>query len=112
MSKGKDHVKKDAIYVQDGVSSSHDGLKATTSGKKFFKKKQPINVEQLEKGLLAGNSRDLAKAITLIESSLEKDQQSAQALLQKVLQHEKRSIRIGISGVPGSGKSTFIEAFG
>ncbi len=62
--------------------------------------------------LLAGNRRALAKAITLVESSLEAHMRTAQALLDVLLPHTGRSIRIGISGVPGVGKSTFIESFG
>ena len=63
-------------------------------------------------GLLAGNRRDLAKAITLVESTRAEHRQRARNLLDAVLPHAGRSLRIGISGVPGVGKSTFIEALG
>jgi len=62
--------------------------------------------------LTQGNRRALAKAITLVESKREEDREAAQVLLQEVLPQTGNSIRIGISGVPGVGKSTFIEAFG
>ncbi|MEZ5573248.1 MAG: methylmalonyl Co-A mutase-associated GTPase MeaB [Halioglobus sp.] len=62
--------------------------------------------------LLSGNRRALAKAITLIESTLDTHRQDAQNVLEQVLPHSGNSIRIGITGVPGVGKSTFIEAFG
>ncbi len=62
--------------------------------------------------LLAGNRRALAKAITLVESRLEAHRDQAQDILEQVLPHSGNSIRIGITGVPGVGKSTFIEAFG
>tara|TARA_B100000767_G_scaffold270182_1_gene293367 strand:- start:742 stop:1698 length:957 start_codon:yes stop_codon:yes gene_type:complete len=62
--------------------------------------------------LLDGNRRALAKAITLIESNLPAHIEQAQILLDDVLPHSGNSLRIGISGVPGVGKSTFIEAFG
>jgi LAO/AO transport system kinase len=62
--------------------------------------------------LRSGNRRALAKAITLTESSLPAHREQAQALLESVLPYTGNSIRIGISGVPGVGKSTFIEAFG
>ena len=62
--------------------------------------------------ILAGDRRALAKAITLVESQLPADRDAAQALLTSLLPHTGRSIRVGISGVPGVGKSTFIEAFG
>ena len=66
----------------------------------------------LTEGLLAGNRRALAKAITLVESTRAEHQQRAHKLLDALLPHTGRSLRIGISGVPGVGKSTFIEALG
>ncbi|MFT7224315.1 MAG: LAO/AO transport system kinase [Cellvibrionaceae bacterium] len=62
--------------------------------------------------ILDGNRRSLAKSITLIESQLPEHQEMAQQLLEAVLPHSGNSIRIGISGSPGVGKSTFIETFG
>ncbi|MEZ5501963.1 MAG: methylmalonyl Co-A mutase-associated GTPase MeaB [Halioglobus sp.] len=62
--------------------------------------------------LLGGNRRALAKAITVVESTLEAHREEAQSILEQVLPHSGNSIRIGITGVPGVGKSTFIEAFG
>ena len=59
-----------------------------------------------------GNRRALARAITLIESSRADDREAAQAMLEELLPGTGNSIRIGISGVPGVGKSTFIEALG
>ncbi len=64
------------------------------------------------KQILEGNRRALAKAITLIESAKPGHIEQGQALLDELLPHTGKSIRIGISGVPGVGKSTFIEAFG
>jgi LAO/AO transport system kinase len=63
-------------------------------------------------GVLAGERRSLAKAITLVESSRRDHQQRGQAILEALLPHTGRSMRIGISGAPGVGKSTFIEALG
>ena len=62
--------------------------------------------------LLAGNRRALAQAITLIESTRPDHRERADALLSAVLPHTGRSVRLGITGVPGVGKSTFIERFG
>ena len=62
--------------------------------------------------ILTGDRRALAKAITLVESQRPQDVETAQRLLKTVLPHTGNSIRIGITGVPGVGKSTFIEAFG
>jgi LAO/AO transport system kinase len=62
--------------------------------------------------LLDGNRRALAKAITLIESRLPAHREKAQDVLEQILPYTGNSLRIGITGVPGVGKSTFIEAFG
>ena len=62
--------------------------------------------------ILAGDRRALATAITLIESTREEDRAAAEDLLQALLPHAGKSVRLGISGAPGVGKSTFIEAFG
>jgi len=62
--------------------------------------------------IIAGDRASLARAITLMESTRDDHQQEAQALLAALLQRTGQSIRIGITGVPGVGKSTFIETFG
>ncbi len=67
-----------------------------------------IDLEKLK----SGNRRALAKAITLVESKLDKHRVEAQEVLNQLLPDTGKSIRIGISGIPGVGKSTFIEAFG
>ena len=65
----------------------------------------------LEK-LTSGNRRALAKAITLVESKLDTHREQAQGILNQLLPDTGKSVRIGITGIPGVGKSTFIEAFG
>lgn len=79
-----------------------------------FRKKvqQEINIEELAVGILSGDRSVLARSITLIESNAEHHFRKAQDLLQKLLPYSGTAIRIGITGVPGAGKSTFIEAFG
>lgn len=67
-----------------------------------------IDIEQLR----AGNRRALAKAITLVESQLDSHREQAQQILEQLLPYTGNSIRVGITGIPGVGKSTFIEAFG
>ncbi len=64
------------------------------------------------KGILDGNRVMLSKAITLIESTLPAHQEIAQEIIEKCLPHSGKSLRIGITGVPGAGKSTFIETLG
>ncbi len=64
------------------------------------------------RGILAGNRRMIAKTITLMESSLTDHRQTASSVMEKILPHTGNSIRLGITGVPGVGKSTFIENLG
>jgi LAO/AO transport system kinase len=66
----------------------------------------------LAEGVRAGRRRDLAKAITLVESSRPEDEARATALLQALQPNAGTSFRVGISGAPGAGKSTLIEALG
>lgn len=63
-------------------------------------------------GIRGKNRRILSKAITLIESSLSEDRKTAGELLEALLPHTGSAVRLGITGVPGVGKSTFVEAFG
>lgn len=73
--------------------------------------KPRLSTDEYAAGIAAGDRVILAKAISLAESSLPDDQEQASDLIAK-LPLSKKSIRIGITGVPGVGKSTFIEAFG
>lgn len=70
-----------------------------------------MTLDELAEGVRAGKRRHLAKAITLVESNRSEDQKKAQELVSRV-QGTKETVRVGISGVPGVGKSTFIEALG
>jgi LAO/AO transport system kinase len=70
------------------------------------------SVDELLLGLTQGNKVALGRAITLVESTRPEDQQLASALIGAVLPAAGRAIRVGISGVPGVGKSTFVEALG
>jgi len=70
------------------------------------------DVESLARELRAGTRRALAKAITLVESTRADHRGDAQRLLDLLLPHTGQAARVGITGVPGVGKSTFIEAFG
>jgi len=71
-----------------------------------------LSVDDIVNGVLSGNRAMLARAITVLESSNPKHQEAAKDLLLRVLPYAGKSHRIGITGVPGVGKSTFIEAFG
>lgn len=70
------------------------------------------DIETLKEGVLAGDIALLSRAITLIESANGRHQVSAGRLLDELLPHSGNALRIGITGVPGVGKSTFIESFG
>ncbi len=76
------------------------------------RKKDAVNVPLLFEQLQAGHVSALSRAITLIESTAGGDTEHAKAILQKALPHSGNSFRIGITGVPGVGKSTFIESIG
>ena len=75
------------------------------------RKKVP-SIEELFTGIIHQNQAILSRAITLVESNAERHQKKAQEIIEKCLPHSNKSIRIGITGVPGVGKSTFIESFG
>ncbi len=74
--------------------------------------KQPLTIQDYITGLQQGNIALLSRAITLIESTKTDHQQQAAELIDAILPMTGNSVRIGITGVPGVGKSTFIESFG
>lgn len=74
--------------------------------------KKNLTLDQLKSGIITGDRLILSQAITLCESQLPEDQRSATQLIDSILSHTGTSLRIGITGIPGVGKSTFIEAFG
>lgn len=79
-------------------------------GKK--KQRRKYSEEEYFSGILGGNRTILSQAITLAESSLPDHSEMIQAIIERCLPYSGKSVRIGITGVPGAGKSTFIEAFG
>ena len=72
----------------------------------------PLSAQEYARGVRAGDATVLARAITLVESTAPRHAVVAADLMQALLPHRNHSVRIGITGVPGVGKSTFIEAFG
>ena len=83
------------------------------AAKKFIqRKKKLITLEEFTEGILSGDRIILSRAITLIESSLPKHFKLAQKIIERCIHYSGNSVRIGITGVPGVGKSTFIESFG
>ena len=71
-----------------------------------------MDLVKLADSILAGDRRALARAITLVESSRADHREQARALLERLRQTPRQALRIGLSGTPGGGKSTFTEAFG
>ncbi len=132
--------RKSALNVMDGVEQPSQ-INAELVGKLKSKRVKKLSVEEYVNGIFSGNRTILSKAITLVESSLHKDQEKSQEIIDACLKHQSAaahrqsttsniqhtapplpaqsflsppssSIRIGITGVPGVGKSTFIEALG
>lgn len=100
-----------ALFENEGINQpNHIGKEAVKKIQQLRKKKK--NHLQLIDDILQGNKTALSQAITLIESQNPQHQQQANDIIQACLPHANQSVRIGITGVPGVGKSTFIEAFG
>ncbi len=97
-----------ALKVQDAI-----GDKPSSVNTRFkLKKKREISVDEYVNGILNSNRVMLSQAITLVESNLSEHQHKAQQIIERCLPYAGKSIRVGITGVPGVGKSTTIEALG
>jgi len=101
----------EALAISKGTAD-HSILNPDLSEVIARRKKREPGVEELFAGLRSGDRAWLARAITIVESSLPRHQEMAQELVQKCLPFTGNSLRIGITGVPGAGKSSFIESFG
>lgn len=101
-----------SLNVSKGIEQP-DAVNAD-SVHRFLKKnlRRELSVEEYCEGILQGNRTILSRAVTLIESSKPEHQLIAQKIIGYCLPFSGKSVRIGITGVPGSGKSTFIESFG
>ncbi|MCD8291810.1 MAG: methylmalonyl Co-A mutase-associated GTPase MeaB [Prevotella sp.] len=95
VNSGVDQPAKVNPYLKKGTFRRHD-----------------LSVAEMVDGIIKGNVTVLGKAVTLIESVNPDHQQKAQEVIEKCLPYSGKSIRIGISGVPGAGKSTSIDEFG
>lgn len=95
-----------ACTVMPGVND------VKTDNIKNIVKAKTLSVEDYKKGILNGDRTILARAITLIESNSIKHLEQSQELIKEILPYTGNSVRVGITGVPGAGKSTFIESFG
>lgn len=100
-----------ALHEVDGIQQPP--TTSDSSIKKFKRKKGKLpSTEIFVENILKGDISFLSRAITLIESTNPNHQQKANEILERCLPYANNSIRIGITGVPGVGKSTFIESFG
>lgn len=110
------HIENDPEYCGLNVNQGIEPLPSVdeNSVKRFLKnkKKKILSVSQYVEGILKGDITILSQAVTLVESSKPEHQELAQEIIVKCLPFSGNSIRIGITGVPGVGKSTFIEAMG
>ncbi|MCC5815690.1 MAG: methylmalonyl Co-A mutase-associated GTPase MeaB [Leptospira sp.] len=104
-------MKESALSVKAGVSGV-SSLNPDLLGQISRKKKSKLSMKDYVEGILNGDRLILSKAITLVESNRRDHHDLSQEILEQLLPHIGRSVRIGITGVPGVGKSTFIEAFG
>ena len=77
-----------------------------------LKRPQALSADDYVEGIVSGSRMILGRAITMVESVLPAHRELAQAVVERCLPHSGRSVRVGITGVPGAGKSTFIEAIG
>lgn len=102
---------KSALNLQEGISQPPT-INPEVLSKKGKKRRAEYSVEEYVSGILSGNRTILSQAITLVESSLQQHYDMAQAIVEQCLSLSGKSLRIGITGVPGAGKSSFIEAFG
>ncbi len=74
--------------------------------------KNTVNIKEYTDGILASDISYVSKAITLVESTRTEHQEQAQEIINGLIQFSGKSFRLGITGIPGVGKSTFIESFG
>jgi len=102
---------KSALRVNEGVDHP-DNIDGDALFKHRKSKRKTLTPGEYLDGILSGNRTILSQAITLIESNLPSHQEIAQEVIEKCLGYAGNSVRIGITGVPGVGKSTFIEALG
>ena len=96
-----------ALNVTDGVENQ-----PAVNPNFVRRKRRTLSTDEYVAGILEGNITILSQAITLIESNNPQHYEQAQQIIERCLPYSGKSVRIGITGVPGAGKSTFIEAVG
>lgn len=109
MNKSKKH--SSALNERKG-SSLDTNMSAVAAEKIKAFRKRKVATKELAQQILGGNKTALSQGITLVESNQPKHKKDVDLLIEICLPHANKSVRIGITGVPGVGKSTFIETFG
>ena len=108
-----DHPENDEKYKGLKVSSGVAGVPTVSPYLRQMRKRtRSFTTHEFVEGILRGDTSVLSQAVTLVESSRHEHQQQAQEIIEKCLPHTGQSVRVGITGVPGAGKSTSIDAFG
>lgn len=107
-----EHPENDPAYKGLSVNEGVGQVPAINPYQTTRRKRHNYNAAQFTEAILSGDISMLSQAVTLIESSLPEHQVIAQEVIEKCLAYAGRSCRLGITGVPGAGKSTFIEALG
>ncbi|MDE5963404.1 MAG: methylmalonyl Co-A mutase-associated GTPase MeaB [Alistipes sp.] len=110
-----DHYEKEyADTHHDTALNVSEGVEGQPIVNPYFtrRKKRELSIDDYVAGILSGDITILSQAITLIESNNPEHYAKAQEIIERCLPHAGKSVRIGITGVPGAGKSTFIEAIG
>jgi len=110
--KHNDHPENDPSYKGLSVNEGVGSVPTVNPYKQPTRKRKQFTASEFVDGILAGDISLLSQAVTLVESSLPEHQVIAQQVIEKCLPYAGNAIRLGITGVPGAGKSTFIEALG
>jgi LAO/AO transport system kinase len=107
-----EHPENDEQYRGLKVNRGVTDVPAVSPYFRKIPRHRSYSASDFVEGILNGNIAILSQAVTLVESAREEHQVKAQKIIEKCLPHTGRSVRVGITGVPGAGKSTSIDAFG
>ena len=106
------HPENDPNFKGLTVNQGVDTVPTINPYQRTKRKRRKFSAAEFVEGILKGDVSVLSQALTLVESSLPEHQAIAQEVIEKCLPYAGNSVRLGITGVPGAGKSTFIEALG
>lgn len=107
-----EHPENSDQYKGLTVNAGVNNLPSVNPYTTFHRHKRALQADDYVDGILDGDISILSQAVTLVESNLPEDQIIAQKVIEQCLPHAGSSVRVGVTGVPGAGKSTFIEALG